>query len=268
MALISTRAHAASDYATGATLLAAPKLLGMRDRLASLSLRGTGGAILGLSAATDYELGIRRRVPMRKHLAIDAGTGALLVVAAVGLRRRGRDARHWFAHGLVGITEIGAALVTARQPGDRTSPQTGDAPPPPAPPDAPPPPAPPDAPPPPAPPDDDILIAREASAAAAEAARIGGRGGGSATDDPAMAPVYEAGGGEQEGWEEAEAELIENASHGEGQASPERDAFTPEIESDRSTAVYGEPDSLPSTEVEDDRGGGEEDTSGTHPRPG
>src|SRR3954470_15409525 len=32
-------------------------------------------------------------------------------------------------------------------------------------------------------------------------------------DDPAMQPVYEAGGGESEGFELAEEELIENATH-------------------------------------------------------
>jgi hypothetical protein len=60
-----------------------------------------------------------------------------------------------------------------------------------------------------------------------------------------MDPVYEAGGGEQEGWEAAEDELIENASHGDGGANPVRDAFTPERESDESGVVYGEPDQLP-----------------------
>jgi hypothetical protein len=33
--------------------------------------------------------------------------------------------------------------------------------------------------------------------------------------DPAMVPVLEAGGGESEGFEMAEAELIEHASHGD-----------------------------------------------------
>lgn len=34
-------------------------------------------------------------------------------------------------------------------------------------------------------------------------------------NDPAMAPVYEAGGGESEGFEMAEEALIEHASHGD-----------------------------------------------------
>jgi hypothetical protein len=60
--------------------------------------------------------------------------------------------------------------------------------------------------------------------------------------DPAMAPVYEAGGGEAEGFELAERDLIRNASHDDGEAFPELDAFTPEVESDLSTAEYGEAD--------------------------
>jgi hypothetical protein len=98
---------------------------------------------------------------------------------------------------------------------------------------------------------DDALVAREASAAAAEAAMIGGVVS-HEVDDPAMAPVYEAGGGEQEGWEAAERALTENATHGDGGGDPLRDAIAPEIESDASGAVYGEADRIPSTEVVED----------------
>jgi hypothetical protein len=98
---------------------------------------------------------------------------------------------------------------------------------------------------------DEQLVAEEESAAAAEAARIGGVAPHDSRD-PAMDPVYQAGGGEQEGFELAEAELIENASHGDQTANPLRDAYTPEVETDRSTAVYGESDRLPSTEVRHD----------------
>lgn len=95
---------------------------------------------------------------------------------------------------------------------------------------------------------DEQLVIEEESAAAAEAAAIGGVAQRDARD-PAMQPVYEAGGGEQEGFEAAEGELIENASHGDDDANPIRDAYTPEVESDRSTAVYGESDRIRSTEV-------------------
>jgi len=84
-------------------------------------------------------------------------------------------------------------------------------------------------------------IRQEESAAAAEARRIGGPGFRDA-DDPGRQPVYEAGEGDQEGFELAERDLIENATHGDGRGNPIRDALTPEEESDRSTAEYGEAD--------------------------
>ena len=55
-------------------------------------------------------------------------------------------------------------------------------------------------------------------------------------------PVREAGGGEAEGFEEAEELLEENATHGEGGADPSEDAFTGEVESDEAGAEYGEAD--------------------------
>jgi hypothetical protein len=61
-------------------------------------------------------------------------------------------------------------------------------------------------------------------------------------NDPAMQPVEEAGGGVAEGFEQAEEELIENASHGDGTGDPEVDAIEEDAEAERSTAEYGEAD--------------------------
>lgn len=62
-------------------------------------------------------------------------------------------------------------------------------------------------------------------------------------------PVEEAGGGEAEGFEQAEEQLERNASHEDSGANPRDDAFTPEAESDLSGAEYGEADG----ENEEDR---------------
>jgi predicted lipid-binding transport protein (Tim44 family) len=96
------------------------------------------------------------------------------------------------------------------------------------------------------------FVAAEEAAAAREAAGIGGPRLDDAHGDEAFEAVYEAGGGEAEGFEAAEDALIENATHGDGRADPIGDAFTPEAESDDSTAVYGEPDQEPVTEVDED----------------
>jgi hypothetical protein len=110
-------------------------------------------------------------------------------------------------------------------------------------------------------PRDDELADREAEAAAAEAAAIGGEPP-EYEGDEAERAVEEGGGGVAEGFEEAEEELIEAASHGEYRHNPADDAFTPEVASDESGAVYGEPDEIDPTEVvsdpeEDDEDPGE-----------
>ncbi len=93
-------------------------------------------------------------------------------------------------------------------------------------------------------------MTREEWAAAQEAAKIGGSGpdiGGadpSEAVDEALRPVYEAGGGEQDGFELADRDLVRNASHDDGAGYPERDAFTPEAEADLASIEYAEADDV------------------------
>jgi hypothetical protein len=283
MPSIPTRTHGAADYATAAAFITIPRLLGGKDARATRTLRLAGAGTLLTSALTDYELGVRRLLPMPVHLMIDAATGSLLTVTGLKLRRRaGFGVLLRFV--MLGSGEIAAAALTSRTPSDREESFPGAAsgvsssgpaaattassgPPLATPPVETPgpsvtPPAEPesdveraerveDTLPEPAGATGDALAAREEAAAAAEAAMIGGPHH-SETGDPAMDPVYEAGGGEQDGWDAAERDLIENATHGEGGGNPERDALTPELEADRSTAVYGEGDQIPSTEVVED----------------
>jgi hypothetical protein len=117
---------------------------------------------------------------------------------------------------------------------------------------------------------DDETVREEEAAAAAAAGQIGGTAGDEDDFDPAMRPVYEAGGGVAEGFEQAEADLVENAQHGDGRGDPLSDAFTPEVESDLSGAAYGEGDEEKVTEVvrdpddpenDDDPGAGPKITS-------
>jgi hypothetical protein len=89
---------------------------------------------------------------------------------------------------------------------------------------------------------------REELAAAAEAAAIGGPRpdlGGVDTDEQAseaMRAVDEAGGGDQDGFELAERDLVRNASHDDGVGLPSLDAFTPERESDLESVERAEAD--------------------------
>jgi hypothetical protein len=85
----------------------------------------------------------------------------------------------------------------------------------------------------------DPIAEEEAEAAAAEAARIGGPAPEDAVEDPARRPLVEGGEGEAEGFELAEEQLIDNASHGNQKSFPSRDTSPPEEPND---IEYGEAD--------------------------
>ena len=116
-------------------------------------------------------------------------------------------------------------------------------------------------------PSDERIVAAEEAAAAAEARGIGGP-----VDeddlDPAQRPVIEAGGGEAEGFELAEADLAAHAEHSDDARDPTVDAFSPEVESDRASAVYAESDEIDPTEVvRDPREGPDDPGAGPHLAP-
>jgi hypothetical protein len=87
---------------------------------------------------------------------------------------------------------------------------------------------------------DEGLVDEQEREAAREAAAIGGRGGDYETDE-AGRPLAEAGQGEAEGFELAEADLVQNASHEEG-STPDPTHLAGEPEDGRVGSEYGEPD--------------------------
>jgi hypothetical protein len=89
---------------------------------------------------------------------------------------------------------------------------------------------------------------QQEEAAAAEAARIGGQPSSeppaqdAGTQDRAQQAVREGGGGEAEGFEEAERELIEHASHGDQHAARRVMEDAPDERDDPRAAADAEPD--------------------------
>jgi hypothetical protein len=82
------------------------------------------------------------------------------------------------------------------------------------------------------------LAKEEAEAAAAEAAEIGGEVT-KDSEDPAEQPLIEAGEGEAEGFELAERDLEDIASHGDQHRFPDNVPSPPE---EQTGAVYGKAD--------------------------
>ena len=98
---------------------------------------------------------------------------------------------------------------------------------------------------------DDQLVREEEDAAAAEAGAIGGRRDPGDERSEEMRPLEEAGEGEAEGFEEAERELVENASHGDPAPDPSSLAGEAENEeSDEAGVEYGDADHFESSERE------------------
>ena len=90
---------------------------------------------------------------------------------------------------------------------------------------------------------DEGYVAEQEREAAKEAAEIGGDPGGSYGVDESERALAEAGQGESEGFEQAERELIENASHEADSAPDPTHMAGSEEASDPSAQSYGEADS-------------------------
>jgi hypothetical protein len=104
------------------------------------------------------------------------------------------------------------------------------------------------------PPRRDLEADEQAELAARDAARIGGETG---VEDvsPEQRAVSESGGGEAEGFELAEQQLEESASHDDTAGNPLEDRFPAEAEDPEAHTIHGEPDQVDSTATEEETQG-------------
>jgi hypothetical protein len=110
MKFLSTRVHGVIDYVVSLLVMASPWLLGFADGGAATWVPVIVGAMgLAYSACTNYELGVVRSLSMRTHLALDMMSGALLALSPWLF---GFSEYVYLPHLIMGIFEIGAALVT------------------------------------------------------------------------------------------------------------------------------------------------------------
>src|SRR3954451_5045468 len=115
MPVISTRIHGYMDYLVGIILIMAPFALGFATgRTEQWVPMLLGAAAILYSLLTRYELGVINLIPMRVHLGLDMGSGALLAVSPWLF---GFSERVFWPHLILGLIEIGTALMTERTPG-------------------------------------------------------------------------------------------------------------------------------------------------------
>lgn len=98
---------------------------------------------------------------------------------------------------------------------------------------------------------DDYVVDEEADAAAREASQIGGRARKEEGVDPAQRAPLEGGGGVAEGFELAEDDLIEHASHGDEQSARAAYHHRDNRDEELGGSEDGEADCFHSSETED-----------------
>lgn len=124
MKFLSTQVHGIIDYGMALLLIATPWLFGFVDigthpESVIPILLGTG--IATYSLFTDYEWGAIRGISLTVHLWLDALGGAFL--AASPWLFGFADEVFW-PHLILGILEIGSALVTKTVPSPKREPDT------------------------------------------------------------------------------------------------------------------------------------------------
>ena len=111
---ITPTAHGVADYVSAATFVAAPSLLDMPPAAAALS-RSLGASYAGLSAATEYPLGVAKLVPFPAHLTMDALLAPVLAAAPwlFGFADD-KPARNFFL-AMAGVTAVVTSLTQRRR---------------------------------------------------------------------------------------------------------------------------------------------------------
>lgn len=114
MKLIDTKTHGYIDYIMGILLIAMPFLL----KLGIESTAGKVFLVIGIAALvysllTRYELGLFKVIPMNIHLMLDIVSGIFLAGSPWLL---GFADIVYIPHLVLGLLEIGAAIVTNSKP--------------------------------------------------------------------------------------------------------------------------------------------------------
>lgn len=114
MRFIPTKVHGVLDYLVGILLIASPWLFDFdRGGVETWIPVILGIGALVYSIMTDYELGLIPKLSMRTHLTLDLVSGILLAISPWLF---GFADYVYMPHLILGIVEIGASLMTKREP--------------------------------------------------------------------------------------------------------------------------------------------------------
>jgi hypothetical protein len=121
---ISPRVHGMIDYGTSAAVAAAPAALDMPPAARNL-FEGLATGYTGLSAATNYPLGVKKMIPFKAHGAAELAIGMLLPAMPWLLGFSENRAARNMCFALTGLTLMVSALTDWDQRSRRRRPARG-----------------------------------------------------------------------------------------------------------------------------------------------
>lgn len=125
MRFIPTRIHGILDYFLGAFLMFSPWAFHFwRDGAESWVPIVLGAGVIVYSLLTNYELGLAKVVPMRTHLWLDLASGIVLTLSPWLF---GFSDFVYVPHVVLGLLEVGAAIMTDPYPYAKREPVTAAA---------------------------------------------------------------------------------------------------------------------------------------------
>ena len=121
---ISPRMHGMIDYGTSAAVAAAPAALDMPPAARNL-FEGLATGYTGLSAVTNYPLGLKKMIPFKAHGAAELAIGLLLPAMPWLLGFSDNRAARNMCFALTGLTLMVSALTDWDQRSRRRRPARG-----------------------------------------------------------------------------------------------------------------------------------------------
>src|SRR5438270_11077663 len=110
---IDATLHGVTDYTAGTTLLTVlPRLAGLEGTESARQIRIAGAIHTGYSTMTDYPLAIRKVIPYKVHLGLDA-LGALALAATPFISGQWKKGtRHCVPYVALCVSELSALTMT------------------------------------------------------------------------------------------------------------------------------------------------------------
>jgi hypothetical protein len=118
MKLIPSHVHGMFDYLGGIMLVLLPNLFGFEDvgGAAVFIPRAMGIMVLMQAMFTDFEVGIKRIIPMQTHLVMDYVLSVFLAASPWIFGFHNMEPRVWMPHLIVGLSVLVLSFLTDPTP--------------------------------------------------------------------------------------------------------------------------------------------------------